>query len=198
MIDPLMEEAKAGLRRQALERRGALDAGQRAEAAAQVARYFFDNVPVNPGEAVAGYWPLREELDCMPILSRLLDAGHAVGLPVTTGVDAPLLFRRWVEGEPLYPAGFGTMAPADNAPELTPQLVLVPLLGFDPRGMRLGYGGGYYDRTLAAAQGPVRRIGLAYGVQRFDIIPRGPHDVPLDAVITETGIEHFDRSGEAE
>jgi 5-formyltetrahydrofolate cyclo-ligase len=102
--------------------------------------------------------------------------------------------RLWEESAPLYPSGFGTLAPDELAPKVDPDVVLVPLLGFDKHGTRLGYGGGYYDRTLASLGKKPKLVGLAFAAQEIDDIPRDGHDVPLDAVVTEIGVRHFDEA----
>jgi 5-formyltetrahydrofolate cyclo-ligase len=191
MADLAIEEAKALLRRRARAARGALSPEARAEASVAICRNFFEGVALEPEEAVAAYWRIRDEVDCQPILVRLMDSGQTVILPVVAGTDQPLDMRVWEAGTPLYEAGFGTLAPAELAPRREPDVVLVPLLGFDAAGTRLGYGGGYYDRTLAQLPRRPKLIGLAFSAQELDAIPREPHDVPLDAVITEHGVRFF-------
>jgi len=110
---------------------------------------------------------------------------------VVVGDGQPLELRRWEQGAALYPAGFGTLAPDELAAVVEPDVILMPLLGFDKHGTRLGYGGGYYDRTLGRISKKPRLIGFAFALQEFDHIPRGPHDVPLDAVVTEKGVAWF-------
>ena len=191
MVDGNIEDVKAGLRRQAHAARAALPPGSRAEAAQSVARHFFDSIALQPQNVVAAYWRIRDELDCQPILVRLMDNNQTVVLPVVLGPDQPLEMRVWEQGASLYEAGFGTLAPSELAPQAEPDVVLMPLLGFDRRGTRLGYGGGYYDRTLAHMMKSPKLIGLAFAAQELDSIPRDSHDVPLDAVITEAGVRHF-------
>jgi 5-formyltetrahydrofolate cyclo-ligase len=191
MVDEGLEAAKAALRRQAHARREALSPDFRAEASRKVAAHFFDGVAFGPDDAVAGYWRIRDELDCQPILIRLMDGGQTVVLPVVLGDDRPLDMRVWEADAPLYEAGFGTLAPSDLAPRRDPDVVLMPLLGFDASGTRLGYGGGYYDRTLATLSNKPILVGVAYAAQEFDHIPREIHDVPLDAVVTEDGVRFF-------
>ena len=191
MVDESIEDAKAGLRQQAHAARAALSPGSRAEAAASVAQYFFDSIALVPGQVVAAYWRIRDELDCQPILVRLMDSNQTVVLPVVMGPDQPLQMRVWEQGASLYEAGFGTLAPSELAPRAEPDMVLMPLLGFDSQGTRLGYGGGYYDRTLAQMKKSPKLIGLAFAAQELDAIPRDSHDVPLDVVITEAGLRHF-------
>ena len=191
MVDAMIEQAKAALRVKARAARAALAVDVRAEAAAAATGHFFDTVPLQPSDVVAAYWRIRDEMDCQPILVRLMHDGQTVVLPVVTGSDEPLEMRVWEEGAPLYEAGFGTLAPSDLAPQMEPDVMLVPLLGFDKFGTRLGYGGGYYDRTLAYMQKKPKLVGLAFAAQELDVIPREGHDVPLDMVVTEAGLRTF-------
>ena len=140
---------------------------------------------VSPQAVVAGFWPLPGEIDIRPLLLALLGRGHLVGLPETPPRGQPLTFRRWRPGTPLIAERFGTRRP--DGPVLTPTLLLVPLLAFDGRCNRLGYGGGYYDRTVAALPG-VCTVGCGFAAQQVDAVPVLPHDAPLDAVATEAGI----------
>lgn len=191
MADTSPESAKTRLRSEADARRRAIPADFRKTSAAAIARHFFDAVPIEQAQVVAGYWPIRDEIDTQAILLQLMQRGQAVCLPVVRGQNEKLDFRLWEEGAALYPSGFGILAPAETAPVAIPDIVLMPLLGFDRLGTRLGYGGGYYDRTLGAlAQKPLL-IGLAFAAQEFPRIPRETHDHPLDMVITENGARPF-------
>jgi 5-formyltetrahydrofolate cyclo-ligase len=152
---------------------------------------FFAGAMLQPGEIVAAYWPIRDELDSRPLLTKLMDAGQPVCLPVVIGDGLPLELRIWEEGAPLYPSGFGTLAPSESAPLREPDVIVMPLLGFDGEGTRLGYGGGYYDRTLGVLSKRPRLVGLAFASQELERIPREPHDIPLDAVVTEAGYRVF-------
>ena len=191
MVDELIEEAKAALRIRARAARALLDSGERADAAELAARHFFNAIALDPSDVVAVYWRIRDELDCQPILVKLMDSGQKVVLPVVMGPEEPLDLRVWEQGASLYEAGFGTLAPSDLAPRAEPDVVVMPLLAYDRLGTRLGYGGGYYDRTLASMKKRPRLIGLAFSAQELDRIPREAHDVPLDAVVTEAGVRHF-------
>lgn len=191
MIDEMIEDAKAALRIEARAARASLDHGERADAAKAVAQHFFDGVELAPSDVVAAYWRIRDELDCQPILVKLMDSNQTVVLPVVVGPEQPLDLRVWEQGASLYESGFGTLAPSELAPKAEPDIIIMPLLGFDSRGTRLGYGGGYYDRTLASLKKRPRLIGLAFAAQELDHIPREAHDVPLDAVITEAGMRQF-------
>lgn len=191
MLDESIEAAKAALRIRALAQRAAFPHSERPAAAKAAAEHFFAAFTLAPGAIIAAYWPIRDELDCRPVLTRLMDAGQPVCLPVVNGDDEPLELRLWEEGAALYPSGFGTLAPADSAPVVEPDYVLMPLLGFDARGTRLGYGGGYYDRTLAALSHLPKLVGFAFSRQELEHVPREAHDVPLDAVVTEAGVRRF-------
>jgi 5-formyltetrahydrofolate cyclo-ligase len=139
-----------------------------------------------PGALVGGVWPLTGEIDLRPLLAALQDHGHDLALPVTPPRGQPLAFRRWQPGEALAEGPMGTRHPAAGAP-VQPDLVLVPLLAFDRIGRRLGYGGGYYDRTLAALPN-CRAVGFGFAVQEVPEVPAGPRDVRLALVATEAGL----------
>lgn len=194
MSDATIEEAKAALRTAAHKRRAAFHPSLRGEAAKAAAAHFFEAVPLDKFEVVAGYWPIRDEMDVKSVIGRLMDAGQPVCLPVVLGDEQPLELRLWQVGAPLYEAGYGTLAPADDAPRTEPDVILMPLLGFDRRGTRLGYGGGYYDRTLAALKKRPRLIGFAFALQELESIPRDSHDVPLDVIVTENGVRSFEKA----
>jgi 5-formyltetrahydrofolate cyclo-ligase len=191
MIDVAIEDAKAGLRAMAHKRRAAIHSGTRADAAKAATAHFFSGIGLTAGQIVAAYWPIRDELDSKPVLTKLMDTGQPVCLPVVMGDGLPLELRLWEDGAPLYPSGFGTLAPSETAPLCEPDVILMPLLGFDKAGTRLGYGGGYYDRTLGMLSKKPQLIGFAFASQELDRIPREAHDVPLDAVVTEAGYWPF-------
>jgi len=141
--------------------------------------------PPPPKAIVAGVWPLREEIDLRCLMHALHERGNRVVLPVTPRRGEPLSFRRWRPGDVLVPERFGTMRPTGEA--LAPDFLLIPLLAFDAAGGRLGYGGGFYDRTLAGLPGRFR-LGCGFAAQQVDAVPVGPYDMRLDAVATELGI----------
>jgi 5-formyltetrahydrofolate cyclo-ligase len=141
-----------------------------------------------PHAVVAGYWPIRDEADPRALMAALAARGHTLALPRIGAKGAALSFRRWNEGDGLIDNHHAIPEPRADAQVVTPDIVLVPLLAFDASGHRLGYGGGYYDRTLAAL--PARAIGIAYAGQRVEALPREPHDHPLDGVLTENGLHH--------
>jgi 5-formyltetrahydrofolate cyclo-ligase len=148
-----------------------------------------------PDAVVAGYWPFREEADPRVLMQALAANGHPLALPRITRRTAPLEFRRWIEGDPMRPNAFEIAEPLAGAEIATPSILLVPMLAFDAAGTRLGYGGGYYDRTLAAlrAARKVIAVGIAYAGQEVPGMPRRDHDQPLDAIVTEKGMRKFAR-----
>lgn len=135
--------------------------------------------------ALAGYLPIRTEIDPRPVM-----AAHpgSVGVPVIPGPAQALIFRRWTPQTALIAGAFGAAIPADG-PEIIPRVLIVPLLAFDRRGFRLGYGGGFYDRTLEALRraGPVTAIGFAFAAQEMAQVPTEATDQPLDLIVTERG-----------
>lgn len=139
---------------------------------------------------VAGTFPMRSELDPRPLMRRLEALGASLALPRTPRRGQPLTFHRWDSETRLVTSRFGVTEPSEETPLVTPDLVLVPLLAFDRTGARLGYGGGYYDVTLAALRsaGPAFALGLAFAAQELESVPNEPHDVRLDAVLTERAL----------
>lgn len=183
-------ESKSAIRHTFIERRQQLPAAEKHAAAAALARLFFDAVDLPPDAVVAGYWPVRGEIDVLPLMRELIARGHRVALPHVVAADAPLLFRLWRDDAPMRRGGFGIPEPSDGA-EVTPDTVLVPLVAFDSHGHRVGYGGGYYDGTLAHVK-PARAIGIAYDVQRYDgAFASEKHDVPLHMIVTDKKIYRF-------
>lgn len=186
-------DAKAVLRRAMLERRRAAHRAMGPEAAQAVADFVLAEIAIQD-KTIAGYWPLGDELDCRPTLEALAGVGARVALPVVAGQGHALVFRQWKPGDVLEQGPFGTMHPSSRAAVVTPQILLVPLIAFDLEGHRLGYGAGYYDRTIAAfrAKGPVTAVGLGYDAQRTDTVHADSHDQALDCIITNTGALWFD------
>lgn len=181
----LLAERKAAARRAALQARADVDPAGAAERLAAVV--LGSGLLPPPGGIVAGFWPMGSEIDIRPLMRMLDAAGIALALPVTPRRGNPLVFRAWRFGAPLVAGPFGTRQPPPEAPSVTPDCLLVPLLAFDAAGRRLGYGAGYYDRTLAALP-LAARLGVAFAAQQVAQVPAGPEDVPLPAIATERGI----------
>ena len=137
---------------------------------------------------LAGYWPIRGEPDLRPILSDLHAAGVCIALPVVETPAAPLVFRRWMPGMRMLRGHWNIPVPPPEAEVLTPDIALAPCLGWDAGCYRLGWGGGYYDRTLAALSPRPVTIGIALAAARLTTIYPQPHDIPLDRIVTEKGV----------
>lgn len=160
-----------------------------------------DDLALAPQSCIGLYLPVGSEMDCRPLMRALDAAGHILCLPSCIAADAALAFRAYALGDALFDDALGMAAPPASATPCRPDMVLVPLIGFDASGMRLGRGGGYYDRTLAQwradpafAQKRLASCGVAYDMQMVDKCPAAPHDQALDAVITETSLYRFARS----
>jgi len=149
-------------------------------------RHVLAGAPPPPGAVVSGFWPIGKEIDIRPLMHALYERGHGVVLPVTPKRGNPLSFLGWRPGDVLEPERFGTFRPTGEP--ATPDFLLVPLLAFDRRGHRLGYGAGFYDRTLAALPAGRYAMGVAYAAQEVPEVPAGPTDIRLNAVATERGV----------
>ncbi len=185
--------AKQQLRAQALRRRDAMDPIERVEASLALASQAA-SIAIEPGGIVAGYMPIRSEIDPRPLMHVLAEHGARLCSPAT--IDrTTIVFRELVRDAALVQTGFGTVGPGPEAAVVQPDLILLPLAAFDPLGNRLGYGAGHYDRAIAALHEAGRRprlIGLAFAAQEIAAIPAGPHDVRLDAVLTENSLRRFE------
>ncbi len=136
---------------------------------------------------VSGFIPYKSEITTIPLMNRLRREGWRTALPVVIAAGEPLVFRAWEPGSPLVPGVWDIPIPPETAEEVLPDVLLVPMLAFDRMGFRLGYGGGFYDRSLEKLRAlkKVHAVGVAYHGQMVDEVPRGPHDAPLDYVMTE-------------
>jgi 5-formyltetrahydrofolate cyclo-ligase len=159
---------------------------QDAEGAAQsLAAHVLALLKDRPPAIIAGYWAIGSEIDVGPLMSLLIDGGWRVALPVVVENAAPLIFRSWSPGAELNEGPLKTVQPGEQHDELVPDVIITPLLAFDEQGYRLGQGGGFYDRTLAALT--VLSIGVAFATQRVEHIPRDQFDQRLDYIVTEQG-----------
>jgi 5-formyltetrahydrofolate cyclo-ligase len=181
-----IEDAKAALRREALARRDALPRELRAAAAEAIAARPFP-AAIKPGAVVSGFMPMKSEINPIPLMRKLADAGATLALPVVAGKGRPLIMRAWSVGEPLASGVWGIREPKPDAPEVFPDILIVPLLAFDRRGHRIGYGAGYFDMTITAlrARKPVVAAGIAFAAQEIAEVPTTPRDARLDLVLTE-------------
>jgi 5-formyltetrahydrofolate cyclo-ligase len=184
-VDALAQE-KAELRRAAQACRDALPVELRKAAADAIAARVFP-LRVAPGIIVSGFMPLKSEINPLPLMRKLTDAGASLALPAVAGRGKPLVMRSWQWGEPLAAGVWGIREPMPKAPEVEPDILLVPLLAFDRSGHRIGYGAGYYDLTIAQlrAKKPIAAVGLAFAVQELSRVPATAFDAPLDLVLTE-------------
>jgi 5-formyltetrahydrofolate cyclo-ligase len=188
-----LKELKRHLRAEALGRRDALAAEFRVEAAVGMAERAGE-IGAGSGGVVSGFWPIRSEADVRPLMFALREQGARLALPAILDRET-IVFRELVRGAPLVDMGFGTAGPGEEAEVLDPTVMLMPLAAFDARGHRIGYGGGYYDRAIARlkAKGLAPRlVGIAFDCQEVPAVPNEPHDIGLDAILTESGLRHFE------
>ncbi len=185
-----MPHDKPQLRALLAERRGALDADQRRAASAAITRHLVHHPDWAAAQTVAAFASIRSEVQTQDILNAALSAGKRLVLPVTVGRGHRLVLRQVLRLDDLVPGSFRVPEPPPTAQEVHPNevdLFVVPGLGFDLHGNRLGYGAGYYDRTLAAAP-QARRVAICFACQIVDALPAEAHDQPMHAVITENGV----------
>jgi 5-formyltetrahydrofolate cyclo-ligase len=176
-------------------RRGALSLAVREAGADKIAQTGIGFAAPSSGAVISGYAAIRDELDPLPLLKGLAANGHPVALPVIDRKGAPLNFRQWQPGDTLQPGAFSVPVPEEVATVLVPDILLVPLLAFDSNGFRLGYGAGFYDRTLAGLRerGSVTAIGIAFDEQRLEAVPHDKYDEALDWVLTPSSPIEIER-----
>ena len=181
-----IDDRKIELRKTAFARRDALPAAERQAAAETIAARPFP-IPIRPSVIVSGFSPLKTEINPLPLMRRLADAGARLALPVVAGRGRPLIMRAYAFGQALNEGVWGIREPKDDAPEVDPDILIVPLAAFDRRGHRIGYGAGYYDMTINRLRGrkPIVAVGIAYAAQEFDEVPTTSRDARLDLVLTE-------------
>ncbi len=181
--------AKKAMRAAAKERRNEAFAAHGAAAGERLAAHGIGFAGLSGPKSVSAFLAIGEEIDPLPLMRRLWRDGHETGLPVMIAKGQPLVFRRWREGDALAETMWGIREPLPEAGEIEPDVVLVPLLAFDRSGYRLGYGGGFYDRTLARLRQrkPIVTIGLGYDELLVDAVPHCDYDERLDWVLTPSG-----------
>lgn len=191
-----IKELKKKLRLEALGRRDALTAETRIEGSMRIADIGLASFSLDVDAIVSGFWPIRSEVDLRPLLFGLRERGARLCLPVIIDKQT-ILFRELVRGAPMVETGFGTAGPPAEAAVLDPTFMLVPLAAFDARGHRIGYGAGYYDRAIARLEDKglnPRLVGVAFDCQEVEIVPDEPHDMPLEAILTESGLRSINRT----
>jgi 5-formyltetrahydrofolate cyclo-ligase len=187
-----MGEEKRAERTRALARRATAYAHHGATAGAALAAHGLGFLALAPGAIVSGFAAIRDEIDPAALLARLAADGYRLALPVMQGKGRPLVFRQWAPGDAMGNAMWGIAEPLPDKPVLEQDVVLAPLLAFDSAGYRLGYGGGFYDRSLERlrATKPVVAVGIAYDELEVDAVPHHRYDQRLDWVLTPSGPKH--------
>ncbi|MFB9952818.1 5-formyltetrahydrofolate cyclo-ligase [Rhizobium puerariae] len=186
-------ERKAQLRGERLAARDAILPDERIEKSLAIASHGTDAVELEPGTIVSGFLPIRSEVDPRPLMAFLRDRNARLCVPVILDRQT-IIFRELVRGAELVPGVFGTFGPGPDAEELDPDIMLMPLSAFDAAGHRIGYGGGYYDRAIHRLHQKgltPRLIGIAFDCQEVASVPFEPHDIRLDAILTESGYRPF-------
>jgi 5-formyltetrahydrofolate cyclo-ligase len=192
VTDETKLKAKKELRAAALERRKRAFEHHGVGASRKIAAHGVDFLAATPGAIVSGFAAINDEINPGPLMTWLQAEGFRLALPVMQGRGKPLLMRAWTPGDAMKAAAWGIAEPMDDKPALDPDILLVPLLAFDARGYRLGYGGGFYDRTLHRLRKlkPIVAVGLAYDELRVDAVPAESYDERLDWVLTPSGPIH--------
>jgi len=176
---------RSRLRRERIAARLALPDEEHARASAVIEHHLENLLAARPPQVIAFCWPLRREFDCRPLVGRLLASGWGAAQPVVTAEAAPMVFRPWTPETPMTTDRHGIPIPAGDQ-TVVPDVVLLPLVAFDAHGYRIGYGGGYFDRTLAVLAPRPFAIGVGFELARVTSVRPEPHDVRLDALVTET------------
>lgn len=181
-----LSERKAALRAEARRIRDRAAAGR----GGLVLPHLISLLETRPESTMSGYLAIGSEVDVVPAMEAWHAAGRSLLLPCTGAPGSLLVFRDWSPGDPLVEEPFGTRAPGPDAPVGHPDVLLVPLLAFDRKGVRLGWGGGFYDRTLAdlRRRGEITAVGVAFAAQEVPEVPHGPGDQSLDLIVTEEGV----------
>ena len=189
------KEQKAAIRNERLALRDAMTPEARIEGSLAMMEKAGDGIAFDPGTVVSGFWPIRSEADIRPLMAHLRTRGARLCLPVVLDRET-IVFRDFLADAPVVRTGFGTTGPGPEAAVIDPDILLVPLSAFDRDGNRIGYGAGHYDRAIdrLRAKGRVPKlIGIAFDCQEVASVPAEPHDVPLDGILTESGLRMVQR-----
>jgi 5-formyltetrahydrofolate cyclo-ligase len=187
---PAVQTFRKAKRVELLERRGTLHLDERRTHAARLTERLVAAVELRAYPVLGFYWPIRGELDLRGIASRHVEAGGTAALPVVVAKSAPVEFWQWTPGAAMQRGFWNIPIPAERR-VLVPDALLIPLVGYDAAGYRLGYGGGYYDRTLAASSPLPVRIGVGYDDAELPTIHPQPHDIPMSLIVTERRVLQF-------
>ncbi|MDP1526904.1 MAG: 5-formyltetrahydrofolate cyclo-ligase [Rhodocyclaceae bacterium] len=188
--DAIVAASRNRLRSECIAARLAIPARERAAHEARIHALLWEWFSPQPAGRVGFCWPIRAEVDCRPLILRLLAAGWQAAMPVVVERDAPMRFRAWAPEVPMTQDPYGIPVPL-SAEVPAPTVLLLPLVAYDAAGYRLGYGGGYFDRTLAQCEVRPVTLGIGYALSHVDSIHPAAHDIPLDAVVTEVGLQCF-------
>ncbi len=180
---------KKAERERLIAERMALPLDQHAAKSAAISAALAEHFPAGSLTSLGCYWPFRREYDCLPLMRRIVEQGGQVALPVVIARNQPLEFRPWTPQTKMEAGVWNILHPAEG-PAVQPKALLVPLVGFDAAGYRVGYGAGYYDRTLATFPTLPVTIGVGFELCRLPTIHPQPHDLPMDYIITEAGLVH--------
>ncbi|MBX4907790.1 MULTISPECIES: 5-formyltetrahydrofolate cyclo-ligase [Rhizobium] len=187
------KELKAQLRNERLAARDAVTPEERTAKSLAMADHAGEAVAFEPGTIISGFLPIRSEADLRPLMARFAARGARLCVPAILDKQT-IVFRELAEDAPLVATGFGTVGPTEHAAVLDPEIMLVPLSAFDVRGHRIGYGAGYYDRAISRLREKdlhPKLIGIAFDCQEVAHVPDEPHDISLDAILTESGLRFF-------
>ncbi len=179
---------KSILREKALLARAGLNIKQKKAAEKKAANNFLNYISLEKNQIIAVYYPINNEINCLGLVENLREKNYKICLPVVIKKDAPMVFRLWQKGDKLTPDLTKTLAPNTNATKINPDIIIMPLVAFDKNGARLGYGKGYYDRTIANMKNKPLLVGYAFSIQELDKIKQDVYDVPLDYIVSEDGV----------
>ncbi len=182
------------LRQEKIAARLAMTAPEHGHASASIEHHLTALLAERSPGGIAFCWPLRKEFDCRPLVTRLLDAGWRAAQPVVVTPGAPMVFRAWRPDSPMTTDRHGISIP-DTGMVATPDVILLPLVAFDEQGYRLGYGGGYFDRTLASLAARPVSVGVGFELARLDTVHPTAYDVRLDMIVTEAGLREISDAG---
>jgi 5-formyltetrahydrofolate cyclo-ligase len=179
---------RKGVRERLIQERLAMDPETRQRYGERIVQGFLEALGGIRGHTISAFRPIQGEPDLTPLLETVASRGGRCALPVVVGAGKPLVFRVWAPGDPLEPGVWGIPVPPADVPLVIPEVIIAPVVGFDRAGYRLGYGGGYFDRTLAALGPGVRFLGAGFFRSALPTIHPQLHDVPMEAVVTEAGL----------